>query len=450
MPMHDQAIADGHGLLSDAATRIGSTLDLFTTARELVDVAVPRFADGASVYILERLMAADELAERAAGGPVIVRRLAISLTHHDMQAGDVAVPADEVIAFSDGTPHARCVTRLCPVVFDQVDGETSERIRQRAGGDEILSSYSEFLAVPLMARGSVVGLAVFARTPRRPRFGPRDMALAAELASRAAICIDNARLFTRERRIAIALQRSMLPSTPITPDGVEVAHRYQPAGASIVGGDWYDILPLSGGRAAVIIGDAMGHGAEAAAVMVQLRAAAHALTGLELAPEEILCRLDKMATDLEDAPLATCLYAILDPATRSCTIACAGHLPPVLALSDGTTHLLDLPSGLPLGLAATAFQATRRELPPGAVLALYTDGLVESRTRSFDAGIEELRDALSRPRDSLYAACQEIVAALCQQRDDDVTLVLARIALSTRATHTRGRRTDRIARAPGR
>ena len=226
------------------------------------------------------------------------------------------------------------------------------------------------------------------------------MTLAAGLAAQAAVCIDNARLYDRERRTALALQRSLLPGHPAVPAGLEVAHRYLPVGANIVGGDWHDIIELSGGRAALIVGDAMGHGPEAAAVMIQLRTAAHTLADLELPPEQILGRLDKMAAGLAGAPFATCVYTVIDPAASACVIAQAGHLPPVLALADGTTRVLDLPPGLPLGLQLGSFHATEINLPPGATLALYTDGLVESRTRPFDNGVAALCEALpQRSRD---------------------------------------------------
>jgi serine phosphatase RsbU (regulator of sigma subunit) len=199
-----------------------------------------------------------------------------------------------------------------------------------------------------------------------------------------------------------------------------------------VGGDWHDIVPLPGGRAALIVGDAMGHGPEAAAVMVQLRTAAHTLADLDLPAGEVLSRLDKMAAGLASAPFAaTCIYTIIDPSASSCEFVQAGHHPPLLVLADGTTQVLDLPPGLPLGLGTGSFVATRISLPPGATLALYTDGLVESRTRPLDHGMAALRDALGsalgRPRASLGSTCATVSQALRQHGEDDITLVLTRI-----------------------
>jgi len=285
--------------------------------------------------------------------------------------------------------------------------------------------------MPLIARNVVVGCAIFGRTPASPAFSPGDVALAGELASRAAVCIDNARLYDQERRTAAALQQGLLPGQPHVPDGLEVAHRYLPVGASVIGGDWHDIVPLSGGRAALIVGDAMGHGPEAAAVMVQLRTAAHTLADLDLPPEQVLRRLDKMASEIVAAPFATCIYAVIDPLGASCEIVQAGHLPPAVVPPAGAAVMLDLPPGLPLGLGAESFQATRLNLPPGTTLALYTDGLVESRTRTLDAGLaalcHELSQALAPPGATLGEASYAVTQELRQHREDDITLVLARI-----------------------
>jgi Stage II sporulation protein E (SpoIIE)/GAF domain len=421
----------GPSWLSEAAARIGSTLDLSQTASEVVDAAVPGFADGAVLYVAERLLAAGEFTSPRAGQAVAVRRLAARLSDQGPAATGRLLRPGEVLVFGADTPSSRAMATGEPVLFDQLDGETAERLGRRPGGLEVASGFTSFLAVPLAARGAVVGCAVFGRTPASPAFSPSEIVLAGELASRAAVCIDNAQMYHRERRTALALQRGLLPGEPDVPAGMEVAHRYLPVGASVVGGDWHDIVPLSGGRAALIVGDAMGHGPEAAAVMVQLRTAAHTLADLELPPEEVLSRLDKMAAGMAAAPFATCIYTVIDPACSSCMAAQAGHLPPVLVLPGGATRVLDLPPGLPLGLGAESFEATRISLPPGATLALYTDGLVESRTRPLDDGLAALRDALSsalaRPGGTLGGACETVTRALRQHGEDDITLVLARI-----------------------
>jgi len=414
--------------LSEAAARIGSSLDLAQTAAEVAEAAVPGFADLTIIYAAERLLAADELAPPPAGAAV--RRLAARRVGQPPDVADKLMRTGEVLVLGPGTPGSQAMTAGGPVLFDHLDGETARRIG-RYGSGKATTDFTSYMAMPLIARNVVVGCAIFGRTPASPAFNPGDVALAGELASRAAVCIDNARLYDQERRTAAALQQGLLPGQPHVPDGLEVAHRYLPVGASVIGGDWHDIVPLSGGRAALIVGDAMGHGPEAAAVMVQLRTAAHTLADLDLPPEQVLRRLDKMASEIAAAPFATCIYAVIDPLGASCEIVQAGHLPPALVPPGGEATMLDLPPGLPLGLGAECFQATRLNLTPGTTLALYTDGLVESRTRTIDAGLaalcHELGRVLAEPGTTLGEASDAVTQELRRHREDDITLVLARI-----------------------
>jgi PAS domain S-box-containing protein len=421
------AVPPGRELLGEVGLRLGSTLDLSEIAQQVLDITVPRFADRAGVFVLERLLATGEHTERGTG-QVVVRRLASGSGRYSRHVpDDAAFPPGEVLAFADDSPYARCVTSGRPVLFDRPDVETIRQVSRHPGGEELISRLASFLVVPLIAHGVVQGLLAFARVAGTAGFSSGDIALADDLAARAAICIDNARLFSRERRTAEALQRGLLPGDPAVPTEVEVTHRYLPAGDHIIGGDWYEIIPLPGGRTGLVVGDAMGHGPEAATVMVQLRAAARVLADLDLAPGEVLRRLDRMAATLKNATFATCVYVVLDPAAGSCAIAQAGHLPPVVAVPGGPTLALDLPTGLPLGLGAAVFDTTEVALPPGATLALYTDGLVEGRSRSFDEGILALRSALARQRGTLHVISDAVIQALRQHDEDDTTLVLARI-----------------------
>jgi serine phosphatase RsbU (regulator of sigma subunit) len=426
----------GLGWLSEAAARIGSTLDLTKTAREVTGVAVPGFADAAAVFVPERLLAAGEAAWGPAGYPTAMRRLAARLAGQPLDITDGLLPPGAVIVIGSDSPSLRAMAGPGPVLFSRLDAQTAGRLGRYPGGRELTTGDTSFLAMPLIARGTVVGCATFGRAGGRPAFGPADITVAGELASRAAVCLDNARLYERERRTALALQRGLLPGRPKAPAGVQVAHRYLPVGDSVVGGDWHDVVALPGGRAGLIVGDAMGHGPEAAAVMVQLRTAAHMLADLDLAPGEILRRLDKMAAGLAAPPFAaTCIMTVIDPAGSCCEIAQAGHHPPVLVLASGETPVLDLPSGLPLGLGAEtstgAFQATQVSLPPAVTVALYTDGLVESRAQPLERGMAALRNALSsalaQPRATLGSACATVTQALRQHGENDITLVLARI-----------------------
>jgi serine phosphatase RsbU (regulator of sigma subunit) len=418
--------------LREAAARIGDSLDLAETAAEVAEAAVPTFADFVMIYAAERLLAADELTPSRASHGSAVRRLAGRKAGQSAEvAAKLSRPGD-VLVLGPGTPGSRAMATGAPILFDRLDGETAQRLARQPDAKKITTDYTSYMAMPLIARGAVVGCAIFAREQASPPFNQSDISLAGELASRAAVCLDNARLYDRERRTAQALQLGLLPGRAQIPDGLEVAHRYRPVRDNVIGGDWHDIVSLPEGRAALIVGDAMGHGPEAAAIMVQLRTAAHTLAGLDLAPEQVLRRLDAMAAGLATAPFAaTCVYAVIDPQAGSCAIAQAGHQAPILVQPGGATQVLDLPPGLPLGLGEEGFEANHVDLPPGSVLALYTDGLVESRTRTLDAGLAALRrslsTALAEPSAPLRQASLAVTQIMREHSEDDMTLVLARI-----------------------
>ena len=426
------------GWLSEAEARIGSSLDLTRTASEVAEAAVPRLADAAVIYAAERLFAADDLAPPPDRHAVAVRRLAACLAGHSEAVTGRLFPRGEVLVLEPDAPRARAMATGKPVLSAELDRETAKRLARRDGGLRVASGYTSFLAMPLVARGAVVGCAMFGRTPASPPFSPGDLTLAGELASRAAISIDNARLYDRERRTARALQRGLLPGRPQVPAELDIAPFYQPVGDNVVGGDWHDIVPLSAGRTALIVGDAMGHGPEAATIMVQLRTAAHILARQDPTPEQLLSQLDALAADMDQTtadatapPFATCVYTVIDSVGSSCTVAQAGHLPPVIVLPGGATQVLDLPPGLPLGLGTGSFQSVQTRLEPGATIALYTDGLIESRSRPIDDGLAALRAvlgaALTQPGHLLDTACYSVCQELKQHGEDDITLMLARL-----------------------
>jgi Stage II sporulation protein E (SpoIIE)/GAF domain/PAS fold len=413
----------GAEVIADVGTQLGASLDLTETARQVLELAVPGFADAGAVYLLDALLPAAP----GGGGEAVARRLAVQPETRALPP-PVSAPAGDVVIFPPGSPPARCVAAGRPVVFGSPDADLpSELPRWRLNSTDVFHGYASFLVAPLTARGEATGLLLLARRPGTPAFGPADLAPAEALTARAGVCVDNARLFTQERRSAEALQQGLLPRALAAPAGLDVAHHYRPAGDNVIGGDWYDVIALPHGRWAIAVGDAMGHGPEAAALMAQLRAATHVLADLDLSPDELLYRLNRMAMTVTDGTFATCVCATLDPASGTCVLARAGHLPPVVALPDGTCDVVDLPPGLPLGLGDADFYAVRLDLPPGAMLALYTDGLVENRSRTFEDGIGELRTALTAARGPLTAACDTIASALSTHGEDDTTLVLARL-----------------------
>ncbi|MDX2939209.1 ATP-binding SpoIIE family protein phosphatase [Streptomyces ipomoeae] len=244
-----------------------------------------------------------------------------------------------------------------------------------------------------------------------------------------------------QRTASLALQHSLLPHGLTGGTAVEVASRYLPAGVSLgVGGDWFDIIPLSGARVALVVGDVVGHGIHAAATMGRLRTAVRTLADLDLPPDELLAHLDDLVISLveqdsrggEEADAvaamgARCLYAVYDPVSRRCTMARAGHLPPALVRPDGTVTFPELPPGPPLGLGTLPFESAELELPEGTVIALYTDGLVECGDRDVDEEVSRLRTALTRPGPTLDAVCGDVVGTLLSGPvSDDVVLLLAR------------------------
>ncbi|MEV6983311.1 PP2C family protein-serine/threonine phosphatase [Sphaerisporangium sp. NPDC051017] len=421
-------------LLNEVSTRIGATLDTRQAAEQFMDVAVPRLADTASVSVIEGLLR-DEGYPDGADGSVRVRRLAFRLDARYQNGHDwkKAFPDNEIGVYDAGHPNTRCMDTGTPISYSATDlgndqvGRISGVLGDAATG--ILDGAS-YLAAPLTARGTVLGFITLTRNPERAAFDAHDETLAADLAARAAICIDNARLYSRERRTTHAFQQNLAPSILTVPPGLELAHRYLPASDMTVGGDWYDVFPLGPGRIGLVIGDAMGHGAVAAGGMGQLRAAVRALNGFNLAPDEVLRRLDHMADDMHSIQCATCLYAIIDLEDHTCEISRAGHPPPIMVDPDGDARVLDLPSGLALGLGdpefSGAFTTTRFAMPPGATLAFYTDGLVESREQDIDTGIANLQGALGKPHDTLDQTCAAIIDALPRQYDD-VALLLTRI-----------------------
>ncbi|MFE9099392.1 PP2C family protein-serine/threonine phosphatase [Actinomadura geliboluensis] len=424
--------ADGLELLNEAGRRIGSTLDLHRTAREIVAVTVPRFADAGAIYVLERLLADDDQPAAEADGSAVVRRLAVAFAEDDPREWAREFPVNEVIVYPPSTPYARCLTTGGMVEFGGDAIQDTMALRTGRVIDGLLDHVS-LLAVPLVARGRALGFAVFSRKRGRLPFAAADTALAAELAGRAATCVDNACQYRREHRTATALKAGLLPAGITVPPGLEIAHRYRPA-RSGVGGDWYDVVPLPGDKVAVVIGDSVGHGVTAAAAMGQLRVAAHTLASCEFPPAEVLERLDSIAQDLDAAQFATCLCMVCDPVTLRCEVACAGHPPPLLALPDGTARRFAFPHGLPLGVSdpdhPPAYEQLAAEIPAGATLAFYTDGLVESRMRNIDEGIARLASALVASRSaSLEDTADGVLALLSdQQGHDDIALLLIRPA----------------------
>ncbi|KUJ68039.1 PAS sensor protein [Streptomyces albus subsp. albus] len=416
-------------LIADSSVRIGTTLDLETTARELADLAVPQLADIAAVDVLDAVLSGIPSAAMNSGGPARFRALAVSAAYPspavqaaDQPGGLAVYSADRLVT--------RCVRTRRPVHLPRVGRGDLPSIARDPEAAQLLSraGIHSYLAVPLIARGEVLGALDLKRARNPLPFDDDDVVLASELAARAAVCVDNARWYRQQRDTALILQRSLLPKAPPQQDSLEVAFRYQPAGAvSEVGGDWFDILALGSDKIALVVGDVMGSGINAATAMGQLRTATRTLAGLDLDPDRLLRHLDKITTGI-GAYIATCLYAVYDPHRARCCIAGAGHLPPVLVRPGRAPALVDLPTGVPLGVGGVPFRTTTLPLAPGDELVLYTDGLVETRDQDIDTRLDDLLAALATPQASLEETCDRLLLELRSPGNhDDVALLVARV-----------------------
>ncbi|MEV5975130.1 SpoIIE family protein phosphatase [Streptomyces sp. NPDC051921] len=413
-------------LIAEASARVGTTLDVEETARELAQVAVPDLADLAAVDVLDAVLAF----RRTTGsheGPELFRALAVAGAH-PTEALDAADAVGDLAAYGPDRLITQCVHTGQPVVVAHAGPDDLLRIAPDADAAHAFAraGVHSYLAVPLIAHHEVLGAFDLMRTRNPLPFDDDDVILAGELAARAAVAIDNARWYQSVRNSAETLQRSLLPGRLPALAGLEVASYYQPAQASSeIGGDWYDVIPLTGDKTALVVGDVMGSGIDAAAAMGRLRTATCAYAGLDLAPDQVLHHLDKITSGLEHY-IATCLYAIYDPHRHRCDIANAGHLPPALVRAGQPPELLDLPTGAPLGVGGVPFSTESFALHPGDRLVLYTDGLVETRHHAIDERLETLLRSLGEAHRPLQETCQWLLDALRHPDDhDDVALLIA-------------------------
>jgi PAS domain S-box-containing protein len=430
-------------LLGEAGTRRGGIPDVLQTSQQLAELAVPLFADFAAVDLEQSVPFGEGRQVRP--GPMgerlsVFRRAGVASIHQGvsespwMPGGPVLVPSAP--PFTDVLRTGR--SHLVPIL-DTGPGTWIDRDPARAQKTHENGMHS-LMIVPIRVRGALLGVALFIRTQNPVPFQDVDLLLAEKLVSRAARSLDNACQDAREHRAALALQRMLLPHRLMGGTAVEAAARYRPADVRHgVGGDWFDVIPLSGARVALVVGDVVGHGLHAAATMGRLRTAVRTLADMELPPDELLTRLDdtvqRLAEDDVDAPDetsaqagATCLYAVYDPVTRKCTMARAGHPPPAIVDPEGRVVFPDLPTGTPLGIGLGGeFEAVELELPEGSLLALYTDGLIETGGNDTDAGMRRLGTALAQPGRSLEELCTRVTEALPRQApSDDGTLLLVR------------------------
>ncbi|MHB9857228.1 SpoIIE family protein phosphatase [Streptomyces sp. YIM S03343] len=426
-------------MLYDAGVGIGTSLDVTRTTEELTELAVPRFADFANVDVYEAVLRGDEPQFGTE-----LRRTASRGVRDDAPL----YPVGRRTVFVPSSPQARALVTGKPVLEPRLTQAFGWHAQDRERAERIMTyGIHSMITVPLRAGNLLLGVASFWRAGKPEPFDTEELALAEELVARAAVSIDNARRYTREHSMATALQRSLLPSSLPEQSALDLAYRYLPA-QSGVGGDWFDVLPLSGARVALVVGDVVGHGLLAAATMGRLRTAVHNFSALDLPPDELLGLLDELVgrIDQDEAPSgngaavigATCLYAIYDPVSRRCTLARAGHPPPALVRPDGDVEFPEVPAGLPLGLGGLPYESAELELAEGSRLVLYTDGLVEDRARDIDAGLELLRSALKGAGRTPEETCQAVLDGRPASRpSDDIALLVAatRVLGADRVAH---------------
>ncbi|MEU1179011.1 SpoIIE family protein phosphatase [Streptomyces sp. NPDC005820] len=441
-------------LLDRAGRSIGSSLDIARTAQELADVAVPGFADAVAVDLPAPVLSGAEPAPDPSGTVPLHRagqRIADSAkpphaatpgiaTPPHASAPGIATPphaSTPTVAHQADSPPVRCLLTGSPWYGERLDPSAEKWLRNLPGAPAPGESVS-VLIVPVRARGATLGVTCFLRRGLREPFDADDLALAEDLVSRAAVCVDNARRYTRERDAALVLQRNLLPHRLPEQDAVEVAACYRPADELTgLGGDWYDLIPLSAARVALVVGEVPGHGIDAAAAMGRVRTAVRTLAALDLPPEEVLAHLDDLVVRMAreegldagtQAQGAGCVYVVYDPVDGRCAMAAAGHPAPAVVLPDGEVRFVDLPQGSALGLGGPPFESAQLTLPEGSTLALHTDGLLAQGAEwALDTDRARLRRALERPAAGLDLACRTVIDALVPARPyDDVALLMAR------------------------
>jgi PAS domain S-box-containing protein len=424
-------------LADEASARIGTTLDITRTAGELLDVAIPHLADTGSVDLLTTVIEGDQHAPHAHDQKMHLRRVALRWAASSPAAREYLryawLETDPATLY-----HQRLIAGLpvCLPAFGAMTTEQIAEVNSAAGFDRLMAARQagahSVMVVPLVARGVIMGMVVLYRLGGSKPFTRADLSLATDLVSRAAVPLDNARLYTRERATALALQRGLLPRQIPDVPGLQLACRYVPAETSAeIGGDWFDVIPLPDNRCALIVGDVTGHDMPAASLMGQLRTATRTLATFDhLTPAQVLTRLDQITADLTDTETsATCIYAVHDPGTGTWDIARAGHPLPALARPGHRTAFPHLPPGLPLGtgLADGHYQTTRLHLSPGSTLVLYTDGLIESPGADMSTGMARLARTLTTITTlPVTDACDTLLATLAHNPADDIAILMAR------------------------
>ncbi|GHG37006.1 ATP-binding SpoIIE family protein phosphatase [Streptomyces zaomyceticus] len=426
-------------LLDEAGARFGATRDVFSIGHELAAVVVPDLADIVTVDVIDSVLRGDAPKPGAAARNPPLRRVGRADADDQERYGAMVGQMSDV---SLSPSYQQALADLRPRLITSLNADHELAGREPELRKRLMSAgVHSLMIVPLSARGVVLGIACFYRLRRTTTYEKDDLTLAVQLADRAALCLDNARLHTRETSATRILQLGLRPPEVPMQSAVETAHSYLPSGSA---GDWFDVIPLSGARVALVAGDTAGRSFHAAAAMGELRAAISALSDLDLPPDELLERLHGLVTRLggemrgfaqeipEDSPMrASCLIAVYDPVSGQCVMSSAGHPPPVIAYPDGTMEVVDIPNGPLLGRGLARYSAVRQNLPEGSVLVLYNTALRDASPHSTRGErLDRLRDELRAEGRDLQAACDAILGVLTAQlTQHDAVLLLARTRL---------------------
>ena len=416
-----QMLSKNFALLAKVSESLSASLDTRQIADKLVTLVTEDLSDWACVHLVNE-----------------VREMELCALRHQDSATRAALT--EIIgafhvAPSDRQGPGKVLRTGKPEIIPLITNEILVAIAQTSEHLETLQRIPlhSALVMPLAARGHVLGTLTLVRQ-RDENFGHTEVGLSEEIARRAGMALDNASLYERERLAAITLQRSLLPRALPTLPGAVCAARYVPgATGTEVGGDWYDVIPLSADTAVYVVGDVMGKGIAAAAIMGQLRSAVRAYSLDEHSPAEIIQRVDRMVNTLDDPPITTCIVARYNGVTRELQIATAGHLPPVLVHQSGTAEVISLAPGLPLGVGGAKFSETAMTLDVGSSLLMFTDGLVENPEQAVDEGLARLTEAATnavREGSSVEQIADAVLKRMRrddEQDDDDTALLILSI-----------------------
>ncbi len=403
--------------LAEASIELNNSLDLDVTIQRVARLAVPDFADWCAIDVVR-----DGSLHRLAVAHVDPTKVALAMELQKRWPPDPASRFGAMEVVRSGKPL------LFPEITDEILVQTAQDEDHLRVAREL--DLRSALLVPLAVRGRVTGVITWVSTDADRRYGEDDVRFAEHLARRAASALDNAELFSQTRAVAEELQRAVLPEQVTGNEHWEVHSRYHPSGRTEVGGDFYDAIPLEDGRLIAFVGDVMGRGVTAAAVMAHMRASIRAFASVDPAPATVASKLDRMVQQFGADQLVTLLYVLADPAQGVLHITNAGHVPPTILRSDGRVERLPFADGAPLGLAEERC-SSQVPLGPGDTLLVVTDGLVERRDESLDVGLDRLDAEVVRLRDGpLEVTLGDLVDRLRDERydDDAAALVLRRTA----------------------